>query len=668
MTSFFDAYKKYITRHPKVIQYKPTSDKFNATMLYNVKNKVDNTICCTENDEVLIGNFVKFSNDLYVLYIEFYKQISNDFKKLNIKGKEIAEYIIAGLNREYKVIWNKHNEKYKDIKQGSYLLSDIMNFKLQSISPEVGLIDVRAALESMTDATSLLLNYLRYFLENDFVSENADSLQFSVNIMTIMQKSQLLTVLKHSYDDILYNNGFIEIDEEKRNIIFNYENHNNLKLILAGDMMYDQRRLQVFSKINENDLTPRLYKYISKYRIKKVKINDGSIKLDFGKGNAKEFKNIISDIQSSIDSYYEFLPYDIKLPNFSGSVFEEVIAVWCAIQYIVSYVFNNVDFDTTIYTSKDFSIIPRKILKNDLLMYIEKLTGLRYSKIKVIVSSLEANWCCYNDIWSSMLYPINDYYLLPFFTIINTTTYNIVDKLLQRGGFSLEVRGKWFEDFLYNELTYKTTSFPIKCLPAKKYCIKGKEEEIDLLISMKNTILIADAKCIHYSVEPHNYAEARERLEDGCKQVLRKMEFVKNNCDLFGDLGDVATKTIIPFVITNYPTFSGFSYNGVYIIDSHSFLAYMHSGIMTCRSIDLTSNTIVSMKRFYNNEDEFSDAFISYLSDNPMKKELLKRIYIHNLPMPRIFKSWSIYSKSAQVKNNPIFNISNNGYCGQTVE
>lgn len=185
---------------------------------------------------------------------------------------------------------------------------------------------------------------------------------------------------------------------------------------------------------------------------------------------------------------------------------------------------------------------------------------------------------------------------------------------------------------------------------------------------MKNTILIADAKCIHYSVEPHNYAEARERLEDGCKQVLRKMEFVKNNCDLFGDLGDVATKTIIPFVITNYPTFSGFSYNGVYIIDSHSFLAYMHSGIMTCRSIDLTSNTIVSMKRFYNNEDEFSDAFISYLSDNPMKKELLKRIYIHNLPMPRIFKSWSIYSKSAQVKNNPIFNISNNGYCGQTVE
>ena len=41
-----------------------------------------------------------------------------------------------------------------------------------------------------------------------------------------------------------------------------------------------------------------------------------------------------------------------------------------------------------------------------------------------------------------------------------------------------------------------------------KYGVQGNEEEIDVLISMKNVVLVADAKCVHYSVEPINYAEA----------------------------------------------------------------------------------------------------------------------------------------------------------------
>lgn len=69
-------------------------------------------------------------------------------------------------------------------------------------------------------------------------------------------------------------------------------------------------------------------------------------------------------------------------------------------------------------------------------------------------------------------------------------------------------------------------------MPTGIYGIPGNEEEIDILIAMKNVILVADAKCIHYSVEPINYSEAWGKQKEGCEQVIRKMAFVKKICNI----------------------------------------------------------------------------------------------------------------------------------------
>ena len=196
-------------------------------------------------------------------------------------------------------------------------------------------------------------------------------------------------------------------------------------------------------------------------------------------------------------------------------------------------------------------------------------------------------------------------------------------------------------------------------MPTGKYGSNGNEEEIDILISMKNAVLVADAKCIHYSIEPINYSEAWERLVDGCEQVIRKIEFIKNNAQYFSGLGDYSSKKFVPFVVTNYPTFTGFSHKGVYVIDSHSFLSYMLCGIMTMRQLTMKGDPILALKHFYYDEDQYSNNFQKYLSENPMKQEFLKRIYIHNLPLTPENDGWKIISKSAQLQNNPIFNISN---------
>lgn len=660
MKEFFEAYKKYIIKHPKKLEYKPTHCiKYNPRELYDVYKKVNQAIQCSEEDIMAIEDFVQISNYIHDLYADLYKHLDNNYRHLNLRGIDIAEYIVAGLNREYKVIRDKRETALMKAAKGSYFLSDMMNFKLQSPIAEIGMIDARACLESATDSISLMLNYLRFFLDKELTSEDFKSNEFAGRIINSMQISQMAVVIKHSYDDILYNGGFVNIDNVNKLISFDYENHNNLKLLSAGDMMFAERRLQVMSNAREKSITPRLFKYITNYRIKRAKINDGCIQLDFGQGEPKEHKQIVSDMQSALDSYYEFLVGDTILPNLANCTIDEVISVWCAIQYIAYYVSSNINYDISINTREDFSLVPSKMLKCNLINYVVKLTNIKPAKTRAAVNILEANWTKFNDIWTSMLYPVGEYYLLPFYPIIYSSPYNVIDRLLLRGGFNLDDRGKQFEMFLYNKLTQDRTAYPIICMPTGKFGIPGNEEEIDVLISMKNAILVADAKCIHYSVEPHNYAEAWERLEEGCEQVIRKAAFIKNNAQYFNELGDYSSKVIIPFVITNYPTFSGFSHKGVYIIDSHSFLAYMHSGIMTMRQLTLTANPILGLKRFYCNEDQFSNEFVKYLSNNPIKYELMKRIYIHDLPLFIEKDSWSIVSKSAQIRNDSMFNISN---------
>ena len=659
MRDFFKEYKKYIIKHPKKVEYKPTSNNFDIKELCKVVEKVNTDIPYTEEDQTAIEYFITMSDNLHNLCVEFYKYIEDNYKHLNLKGCHIAEYIIAWINREYKVVWDKRKVALEKAGKGIFLLSDLTNFKLPSIDPKVGLLDARACLESMTDSCSLLLNHLRYFLNKELSYKDSKPEEFSDRIINLIQNSQMLIALKYSYDDILYNDGFVNIDEKNRLITFDYENKNNLKLLLAGNMMFTERQTYVMRRASEEGINPRLFKYTSNYRIKNVIINNSSITLDFGKGYPKEYKLIVSVIQSYIDAYYEFLVGSTILPKLNNCTIDEAISVWCAIQYIVEYVLLNVNYNVSIIYQKDFSSVPSKILKKDLISYIEKLTNIKRSKIKAVITILEADWTKFNDIWTSMLYPVEEYYLLPFYPITCSSPYNVIDKIMFKGGFNLDDRGIQFEKFLHNQLTQKETPYPITCIPTGKYGKKGSEEEIDILISMKNVVLVAEAKCIHYSIEPLNYAEAWERLEEGCEQAIRKAEFIKNNPQYFNKLGDYSSKEIIPFVVTNYPTFSGFSHKGVYVIDSYSFLAYIHSGTMTIRQLTSTIDPILGIKFFYHNEDEFSNKFIEYLSNNPIKQILLKQIYIHDLPITTGNNGWNTVSKSAQVNNDPIFNIPN---------
>ena len=642
------------------MQYKPTADiAFDKGKLYDVYKEIVKDVVPKEEDCALISDFVRISQYLHDIYSEMYKHLNDDLRHLNLKGIEVAEYLVACLNREYKVIWKKRAEAMEKAEKGTYLTSDMFNFKLLSSSPGIGMLDVRGSLEAATDSYNLIMNYLRHFLDEKFETDDAKEGEFAGRLIRMFQITQIAVVFKHSYDDILYNKGFVKVDDENRSIMFDYDNHEDLILLRAGDMMFSERRLHVMSENLHKQIKPRLYQYVTDRRIKRAKIENSVITLEFGQGNAKEHKEIVDDLQASIDAFYEFLQGETVLPQMANATVDEAISVWGAIQYIAMYVSTYTDYDVALFKKEDFSVVPSKICKESLIDYVVKLTNIKASKVKMVIMKMEADWSRYNDMWTSMIYPVGDYYLLPFYPILYSSPYNVIDQMMLRGGVDLDNRGKLFERYLYQQLTEKRTSYPIKCLKAGDYGENGDNEEIDLVVGMKNVILVADAKCIHYSVEPINYAEAWGRLEEGCEQAIRKALFIRNHPEHFLALGDFSNKRFVPFVITNYPTYTGFSHNGVYVIDSHSFLAYMQGGYVTMREMGMNENPIIAAGRFYQNEDQYSDNFESYLQSNPIKEIFRKRIYIRDLPlMPESKDTYKVVSKSAEVVNAPQFNIS----------
>lgn len=657
MRDFFNLFKEYIVKHPRKAEYKPTSVKFDEKQMLAICQCLPNFANAQREDKDAILDFVDLSKSINGLFEKFYKCLFDNLNHLNLKGCEIAEYFVAILNKEFKVVMDKHWKNMKNVDKGTYFTSDFLDFKIQSSVEEIGFMDCRAAFEGATDSINLILNFLRHSLDNVFAEDNANPQEFAGRIRNVYQKAQMVVVCKHSYDDMLYNGGFITVDRELHVTMFDYDNHERLKLLRAGDMMFAERRLFMHGQMREHKTVPRLFRYVTTFRIKKASVNNGCISLAFGQSEPSEHKGIALDIQNAIDAYYEFLDGNSLLPNFANATVDEAVSIWVAIMYIAQYMIAHVEYDTALYKKDDFTTIPSKISKIDLQSYVRKLTGISTRKIQKVLDGLAVDWGKFNDIWKTMLYPVGDYYLLPFFPLINSAPYNIIDSLLLKGGLDLQDRGKVFEKYLYNYLISRKSSYPITCMPTGLYGKTGEKEEIDVLIGMKNVVLVGDAKCIHYSVEPINYAEAWGRLKEGCEQAKRKAYFVRQHPEYFQELGDYRCKRFLPFVVTNYPTFVGYEHDGVYVVDSHSLLAYLQCGIMSVREMGINGDPIRGIKMLYRNENEYSDNIDGFFAKNPIKEEFLKRIEIVDVPLANSENSWKVFSKSAQVKNNSQFNI-----------
>jgi hypothetical protein len=652
----FDAFKQYIVKHPKVAAYKPTSADYDRDKLFAiVKKLVTDDMMVSKEETKKVLDFLWISDMAHRLYQDFYQVLNDLLPDFNMEGEDVVEYFIAFLNQEHKAALEKVKEAYKNMPKGTYMLHDMTTHKMEL--PNGAKVDLKAAMEGATDATSMLCNYMRHHLKDQYKNENSDPNCFAGMVRNLYQMADMMATFKHSYDDVLYDKTFVRMTPDDYTIVFDDDDYHNEKLKALGQLIIGERVLHVRCQNRDRGRKSELEKYVKPYRVKRTKVSDGLITLEFGQGEAKRQLEFMKEMQAAIDAYYEFLDINMTLVGINGITLAEVLGVWVALQCICHEVTEHWHpVSKIIYTKEEFGEFPRKIKAVDLEAYLVKMTGVKIGRVRHVLKALEADWSKYNYIWSSPLYKIKDYYCLPFIPIINCMPYNIIETVMQRGGYDLEKRGKDFEQYVYKQIAGAKHEYEVNCIASRHY--GEKKEEIDLLIGLRDIVVLAEAKCIHYSMEPQNYGDAWDRLTHGAEQALRKKAYMEAHPEMYTELGDVTKKKIVPVVLTNYPIYAGFEHNGVSIIDSHTFISYFVAGYMTMRTMSKHDDPIQAARFFYNSEAGMSANFEKYLKNQPVKQMHIEKMVIDDIPLLPMVKPWKCTAKTAVYKGNPGFDIS----------
>ena len=202
---------------------------------------------------------------------------------------------------------------------------------------------------------------------------------------------------------------------------------------------------------------------------------------------------------------------------------------------------------------------------------------------------------------------------------------------------NLQERGIIFEDYIKDKTKeiLKNKNFKFFIPDIKKFKNSDEnEEEIDLIVSLENIILLIELKCIKYPIENHDIENAKQRLMEGVLQIKRKKSFLQGNVQLFKSKQiNIENKEIIPLVITNNPNFTGLIIDNIPIIDFELFNNYINVGKFITAKIDNQSFEEHKSVIYYNNQREFEENIKDFMNNPIPLKDIEEKIELSITPV-----------------------------------
>lgn len=635
---FIMQYKEFINLiiNSKCANVKPFSGRFNAADFELLKEKVQKDGKHEDDFEELYEAFVRVSKMMNAAYNKLYAEQREIIFEMKTPAFDIISHLVALVNCNFCGVFAFLNAKLAERANSIQRFSVLSAAKVQSVDSEVGELPLDGALEFQIDMLSMLINYVRYFRTEKYDSPSLTGKKYWDSLKKLLWNANVLCALKDDYDNSVFTDGFIRLDQENQNITFDYFNHENLKLLLAGSNILSQKTLHESRK---NCMPDFFGNFFLKKRIRKMTVTNGFINLKFEKGKNEFLEDKAREFSAAIVSYYDYLK-DEPLPGLLNATLLEVLSIWVILQGLADYILHNFQYDFALDTKESFGKIPCRISKKKLLHDINVMSIFSRDKIRRILDVFVSTPNSFCDMWNAPLYDCGEYYTFPIFSISQGMSYNIIDCIMIRGGLNLQKRGPLFEKYVADEIKKEHMhGYMRNVFGSRKYeRNKGDFQEIDCIVELRDIVVVAELKCIQYPMTPQNHHDCRKRLRQGCEQALIKAKYVKDNPRLFYRVSTtLPDKRIIPVVVTNYPNFTGFSHQGVYIVDSHSFVSYMNTGRIT---VNLASkehgNQVVGQYFIYQNEAEFSSNFEAFLQQNPMVEMLKKDIVIKEMERPNI--------------------------------
>ncbi len=639
-------------------RFNPFNDKFDFQIVHK---EISEALENPNNTETLDLITALSTNIFNSYYLDYYDCAKNIIHSLGVSLEELRQYFISIVNYDYYSV--TQNIKCKILSQEVVDFSNYLKLKVQSKIFEPT--DAIAVLETSVDLLNVILNYINYF-EDILIdsSKGKEEKEITKNILKIWSLSNLYCLIKESYDSAIWEDGYISIDKYNQSVFIKYKNEEYPIITKIGAFRLQQNS-SLFAlsakNIAERDkrfqdlLLKSFREFRNPKRIKSVELENGIIRYKLAKKDDKNsfIKELI--LYSTITAYYPFLG-DVNLPNLTELSLNKLLVLFSELQGLVGKALETKIDNDNVNIISDLKKFSYGLKINELRSYLASKTKFSNKQINEFIKLLEYSNGRY-DFWKKPFIKQQNCYFFPLITICSPNILYLIDEWIEEGGFSLDDRGRLFEGYIKNtlneELNKKKFSFGIS--QRKKFSDRnGNEEEIDLILITKKSVLIAEVKCIKYPINSRSRHDAINRLHQGAQQVNRKTNYILANQKVFEeDIGDIKNKEIVKAVITNYPILSGLKLDGVPIIDFFILEAYINTGKLVLGAKVSSDSDKFSLSKdgkiikFYTNEDEFSANLRHYLENPPAVRTLFPLFEIKDYKVSLENATFQIYTQIA---------------------
>lgn len=605
---------------------------------------------------------------------DFFELIKENLATSNLTHKDFVELLIVLFNRNYLVVLKKQIALMKTQKQIHQ--NDLYKLKLTTLNEGMGPVELNSSLEVETDALTYVLNYTRYFATTSVAINNSLPELHPIQAgQIIFMSSSYYTIMKSTYDDSIWTYGHWITKSHSSKVLLHvdYPDSDLLVSNKVGLIRLQKNTttsiMQMIPHIINKTPLGQLISNVARSRKKpkqlaSITIERGYIKPELVDGISEkqdilEIKNVIE-----LDTFYAFLN-NPPLKSLNGLQLMDLIKLFSLVQHICKAA-AFVEFDDSIFKHSDIEKFPIKFHRAVLLGFLQQSTDYSTVQIETFVDLISARYGDRMNLWDRPIIKDDENLYINYLSTLNPLLLNIVDHWLDQGGFSFDERGNLLEDYLTTVIStaLQEKGFEGKMPSSSKIYNKLKQfEEIDLIVNLKDVVVIGEVKCIKYPYECRDHHNAMNRLKEAAEQVKRKTKFLKEHeNDVKSQTGAIAGKSFLPVIITNYPIYSTFKVDGVIITDFYLLEGYFSEGAFTeGRTNNKGISEIVKRYAYYSNEKEMNENLATYLEKPPPVETLKQMFEVRPFKVSMDDLDYEIYVTSAQTKLDPELIISHKG-------
>jgi hypothetical protein len=363
------------------------------------------------------------------------------------------------------------------------------------------------------------------------------------------------------------------------------------------------------------------------------------------------------------EPYYEEL-LEERLESLQGLTLSALIDAWTVISRVAHVLVDSIGekHAHNVGDHRAHSWLPGYVATLQVEALVDALAaaaGINKPEGRRIVEFFTFRGAAGQEIWAQPLVPVGPGTVAPVFAaVVSPNLRRLVDVWMRQAGVDLGRRGGAFEAHIRGLVTEAISGS--KVLSSVSSCIIDdytfrlggrRDEQIDLVFSIGNTVFVAEAKCILEPTDAKGIAMNHKTVIGAAKQVLRKAEALKDNrAEFIADtrrFGMELTEgfKVIPLVIVSTSTHVGIAAMGVPVIDEFILGRFLDGEL---EDIAYQRDDPASSKRFktlfYSNAAEAEQRAPSYFAFPPQMKRFIDGVRGRIVPIHSVNGSdWAGY-------------------------